>query len=306
MTFESGRAVRDLGLALLGTALAVSCARDIELGSDQVTSASGAGRTGGASGTAAGAPDTGGAGGATACEPASCRGKVYACGNCDDDDDDGLIDADDPECTGPCDDLEQSLGVGLPGENSSGCQEDCYFDRGNGLGGGDCRFSHACDPVSVAPDYPPSGDATCAYDESTKLPGGNESCADLAAAQSDACTAECGPLTPNGCDCFGCCELPAGSGKHVWLGSSTNGAETCTSSTLGDASVCRPCTPAPSCFNDCKPCELCVGRPAPLPSCDSPTTSACDLGYRSCGRTTADFCPRGSFCITGCCIPEPR
>lgn len=297
-------AARVLGLALLGAVLTASCARDIELGSDQIASAVGAGGNGASGGM--GATNAGGDAGATGCEPVACRGKVYECGNCDDDDQDGLVDASDPECTGPCDDREDSLSVGLPGENASGCREDCYFDRGNGAGKSDCRFSHACDPKSVAPDYPPTGDATCAYDENASIPGGAASCSDLAGMQPEGCTENCGPLTPNGCDCFGCCELPAGSGEYVWLGSAANGSESCTSSLLADPDACRPCTPVPSCFNDCKPCELCVGRPEPLPSCNPATEPTCDVGYESCGRTSEDFCPRSSYCVTGCCIPEPR
>jgi hypothetical protein len=229
-----------------------------------------------------------GSAGEATCDDSPCNGKVYECGNCDDDDGDGRIDAEDPECTGPCDNVESSLSVGLPGESSVACQQDCYFDSGNGAGAGDCRFSQRCDPLAIAPDYPPTGESDCAYDESAKIPGTSETCSDLRAAQPAGCLETCGPLTPNGCDCFGCCELPAGGGAYVWLETSL------------------PCTPVEICLNHCDPCEVCVGRPEPLPSCGDTGGSACSTAYRPCGGADEERCLAGAYCITGCCIPEPR
>jgi hypothetical protein len=294
---------RRLLRALLSSGAAVAlvgggCARELTLGSDQPGTAATAGSAGsagapvagtsGAGGTAGtGTANVGGAGGEAPCVPSLCRGKVYECGNCRDDDDDGRIDAEDRECTGPCDNLENSLSVGLPGESSGACNMDCYFDSGNGAGSEDCNFSQHCDELTVAPDYPPSGESSCLYDENTKIPGTNGTCADLRAEQPAGCAATCGPLTPNGCDCFGCCELPAGSGSYIWLETSL------------------PCSPVEACLNRCEPCELCVGRPEPLPSCAS-AEEACTTGYRSCGGTEELRCQAGAYCVTGCCIPEPR
>ncbi len=293
-------------------ALAVeACSRDIELGADR-TPASGGNGTSGAAGANAGRAGTGivvtggnsgesGAAGEGTCVPATCHGKTYACGNCKDDDGDGLIDAADPECTGPCDNREDSFDVGLPGGAADKCSEDCFFDNGNGAGNDGCRFSHACDPLSVAPDYPPTGMASCAYDENAKIAGG-QSCAELRAAQAPSCADVCGPLVPNGCDCFGCCEIPAGSGRFVALG---GGAAGCNASTLDDPSACPPCTQVPSCLNTCDACESCVGRPEPLASCAG-TTDGCGGLFDPCNRSGSALCPMGSYCITGCCIPEPR
>jgi hypothetical protein len=290
--------VRVIALGLcLGLGLGSSCTRTIELGSDQIAQATGG---------SAGASDSGGAAG-IACVVATCRGSTpYACGNCDDDDLDGKVDAEDPECTGPCDDREDSLSVGIDSENAANCQEDCYFDRGRGPGNDGCRFSHRCDRLSMAPDYPPTGEAACVYDEATKLPGGSETCEELRTTQPASCNEICGPLTPNGCDCFGCCELPAGSGSYVWLGSNSSGGERCSFETLGDPTICRACTPVPSCLNRCEPCETCVGRPAPLPSCDETSGEPCAAVHSPCNQPTVGGCGDGSYCVTGCCIPEPR
>ncbi|HTQ03803.1 MAG TPA: hypothetical protein VMI54_08090 [Polyangiaceae bacterium] len=311
------RAARFGSVFALASAFAAGCSRDIELGADPSGASGGAGGSGGSAGANAGRAGSGivvvtgggageggesGASGASgACVPASCHGKIYACGNCKDDDGDGKIDADDPECTGPCDDREDSFDVGLPGGGADKCSEDCFFDNGNGAGNDGCRFSHRCDPLSVAPDYPPTGSASCSYDEAANIPGGG-SCAELRAAQAGSCADVCGPLTPNGCDCFGCCEIPAGSGRFVALG---GGSGTCTSENLDDSAACPPCTQVPSCLNTCDPCESCVGRPEPLASCTS-TVDACDGVFEPCDRAGSALCPAGSYCITGCCVPEPR
>jgi hypothetical protein len=60
-----------------------------------------------------------------------------------------------------------------------------------------------------------------------------------------------------------------------------------------------------SCQNDCTPCEVCVGRPAPLPSCDT-STPACPSDYKTCIEPGDGACPPASYCVTGCCIPEPH
>ena len=283
-------------------ALGAGCARELTLGSDEqrVSNAGmagtpaagsgglagGGGRAGGMSGSA-GTLD-GGAAGEAPCARVACNGTVYTCGNCKDDDGDGRIDAEDLECTGPCDNKEESLSVGLPGEGSSACQQDCYFDHGNGSGNSDCNFSHQCDPLSVAPGYPPTGEASCAYDENANIPGAGASCDELRAEQPSGCAETCGPLTPNGCDCFGCCELPPASGKYLWLETEL------------------PCTPVQACLNRCEPCEACVGRPAPLPSCGETGGMQCSEGYRACGQAGDGSCQVGAYCVTGCCIPEPR
>lgn len=301
-------------LSIVAVLAGVACSRDIPLGSDQTGGPPANGGHGGdfSTGGLGGAPVTGGLGGISPaggaggsnCVKATCHGTTYACGDCTDNDGDGRIDSDDPECTGPCDDREDSFDVGLPGSMTDKCSQDCFFDNGNGAGQDDCRFSHRCDMVSVAPDYPPTGNASCAYDENAKIPGSSEGCADLRMAQPPGCGTNCGPLTPNGCDCFGCCELPARSNHFVALGGGSS-TKPCTLENIDDPEACPQCTPVDACMNKCLPCESCAGAAYPLPSCMD-DTGACGDTFAPCDRTGPMLCPVGSYCITGCCVPEPR
>lgn len=317
MMFSAFPRLRPLGAgARVGCALAclAGCASDVELGRDFPEPARGG--TGGAAGLAgssagrAGAGDAGGAAGsagAAACLVAHCgsRPEPYRCGNCLDDDGDGLVDAADGQCLGPCDDSEDSYFLDLPGDSGAPCRQDCYFDQNAGPGNDGCYWSHACDPLSVAPDYPPSGDARCEFDANANVPGAGASCAELIVTQAEECLATCGPLTPNGCDCFGCCELPAGSGSHVFIGSTRGGEGSCREDTLDDPAACQRCTPVTGCFNPCDACEVCAGRPEPIASC-SDATGQCGPGQAACGRAGQPACGLGEYCITGCCVVEPR
>jgi len=219
--------------------VAVACGRGIEVGTDRV---SGKGGEGGAFASSQDASTT-------SCTVRYCQGKIYACGDCLDNDGDGLIDDRDPECLGACDDLENFYAIGIVGAKDGNCQLDCAFDGDNGAGNDDCHWSHRCDPKSVAPDYPPSGDSQCAYNPQTAVPGTSATCVDLSAAESALCLATCIPLTPAGCDCFGCCNLAKASLNYVWVDSVTNGQFTCDLASLGDPLRCRPCTPVKSCIN---------------------------------------------------------
>jgi hypothetical protein len=291
-------AARLEGAALLVSlccTLFVSCVDDVDLGEFQ-----GQARAGAPSGGGAGEAGAGAAGAPALCEPKSCFGKIYSCGDCIDNDGDGAVDDDDSQCLGPCDGTEDSYFGGIPGANNAPCRQDCYFDADTGPGNDDCSWSHRCDELSVPDDYPPSGDTQCAYDAE------DSSCEELNSAQSETCLETCLPYVPNGCDCFGCCELPSGSGSYAWLGSNRDGAGSCSEETLGDPSACRPCTPVPSCFNACDPCELCAGRKEPDESCGAPGENACGDDYQACGRVGQSACPPGTYCITGCCITIPK
>jgi hypothetical protein len=218
-----------------------ACHRHTELGSDLAgTSQGGAGTTTGGQG---------GSAGTSSCVVRECDGKRYVCGDCHDNDGDGLVDDQDPECSGACDDTESTFDTDIEGQSDATCKLDCFFDGDNGSGNDDCHWSHRCDPLSTAPDYPPSGDLQCSYDPATTLPGTTASCQRLRQSQSDACLAACLPLTPPGCDCFGCCEYPKGSGNFIWLGSLTDGASQCDATTLLDPTRCHPCTQVASCKN---------------------------------------------------------
>jgi hypothetical protein len=289
---------------LLVFVLVPACGQTVEVGIDDTLTMGGAvsAGTGGLQlgGSVSGGLATGGfvsEAGAPPCEITLCRGKPYQCGNCSDDDADGLVDAFDPDCLGPCDDDELGLSSGLTSQ-AAACKQDCYFDGDNGPGNDKCEWSQQCDPLSVAPDYPPSGEARCKYDPKGSAMGID--CATVEAAQPKACLDACLPLVPNGCDCFGCCELPRGSGEYRFIGKG-RGEEGCQRDKLDDPIACPRCTRVPSCFNDCQTCETCVGGPPTDPTCDP--DSACPTGEAECGPDLP--CDVGDYCVTGCCIPAP-
>ena len=298
MTLRSG------GLGVLLSVVGwLGCSSDIEIGQNRDL-ATVQGGSGGMSGSA-GATTGGSSGAGGGCQPAKCGIEQYACGNCIDDDGDGDIDSDDIHCTGPCDDNETSFAIDIFVGMGPACKVDCFFDGDVGSGNDDCNWSHTCDRESYAPDYPPSGDSRCEYDPDATIPGMDATCADVFETQSQDCTDLCGPYVPNGCDCFGCCELPAGSGLHVWLGSTAPNSPGCTMDTLDDLTLCRPCTQVPGCRNECEPCEVCVGRTTPDPSCTG-EPPPCPTGMDSCRVEDGPRCGPGTYCITGCCVPEPK
>jgi hypothetical protein len=284
------------------------------------TTSNGSGGNGAGSGTGAGGvqPPT---------EQARCQDHVYQCGDLIDNDGDGLVDSVDPDCLGPCDNTEDSFFGGIPGQTGPACKVDCYFDQDSGPGNDDCHWTHECDPLSVDPAYypePAAGDA-CEYGgPDMTVPPTGKTCDELDDEQSQDCHDFCGPLTPNGCDCFGCCELPAGSGAFVWLGSEgVDGDTVCTFSELDNPAVCHPCTPVDDCLNDCAPCEICIGKPELDPECfggegggGSGTASTgtgagggtqeCPTGSDPCGLPGQEPCGGGETCITGCCITVPN
>jgi len=266
----------------------------------------GSGGTGGAGGGPSGAMSSGSSG-AGGCHPfLACPGHIYECGDGLDNDADGLIDSDDPECLGPCDNAEDGFYVGIPGQPGPSCVVDCYFDQDTGSGNDDCRWNHKCDPNEVPPNYYPEAyyGVKCAYNPATSTPGTVLTCADLHAAQSVTCHDVCGPLVPNGCDCFGCCELPAGGGKYVWLGSlDGNGIGNCTLADAADPTKCNPCLPVAGCLNPCDACEKCIGKNTVPGGCSA--QDQCAPGLSPCGLPGQGCCPGGTYCITGCCQPLP-
>jgi hypothetical protein len=269
--------------------------------------------------------------GPTVCGLAMCQTHLYQCGNCVDDDGDGLVDAADPDCLGPCGNNEAGFQPMIPGISLTNCTADCFYDQDGGSGNDGCVYDYRCDMLS--PDVDPGG------------PGGTTHCAYSAAiscppTQTMMCHDVCGPLTPNGCDCFGCCEVTPGSGDYVFVGSNPDpGHDPCSRATLSDPASCRPCTPVADCLNPCDHCELCFGRstlPAdcfPPPPVDAGTDAGfdaafpdgghpdafvppvdsgvppndayvpprCPAGSQPCGLPTDPPCPVGDYCITGCC-----
>ncbi|MEI8257904.1 MAG: homocysteine S-methyltransferase family protein [Deltaproteobacteria bacterium] len=219
-------------------------------------------------------------GGTRLCYPIQCSMHQLQCGDCVDNDHDGLTDSDDPDCLGPCSNSEgPTLDPNVGGGTASACTLNCYFDYGIGAGSDGCHWDHTCDPLEVAPNYPPRG-SHCAYDPASV---GGRTCP---ASQSTTCIDTCRPLTPNGCDCFGCCTFPsiagrsaALGGEFVYLGSrDAAGNPSCTLAGAADTALCHSCTPVRDCFNECGHCEVCLGRPTPPADCFPPPPPA-DGGY---------------------------
>lgn len=283
----------------------------------------GVGGNGGSTGAAGGSGTGGTMWGDGGIVVVPCQNQVYACADTIDNDGDGLIDWQDPDCLGPCHNSESTFFGSIPGQAGPACNVDCYFDSNSGSGNDECYWNHACDTHSVSPNYypEPENGAACEYDPGAKTPGTNQSCAQLDAMQSDTCHKTCGPLTPNGCDCFGCCELPGGSGNFVFLGSvdKTTGEPSCSLGNELDPDKCHPCDPVAACLNGCDKCELCLGKDELPPECfppppDGGTTDAgtppppgqCPVGIQPCGLPGQDPCPFNAYCITGCCQVIPN
>jgi cysteine-rich repeat protein len=205
-----------------------------------------------------------------------CGNAIYACGDVLDNDRDGRIDLYDPDCTSPCDDDEGSFSTSLPGQNSD-CKPDCNWDTNTGAGDDTCETQTQCDPQN------PGELAGCEYDPLF------QNCP----SPSETCVATCLPISPNACDCFGCCEFDGVfrsiNGEFAQCGSDDTGA-------------CTTCTPQLSCLNVCDPqaCELCMlQEPSELP--DNCAEPACPVGVEPCVEPYA--CGAGQMCRTGCCVP---
>jgi hypothetical protein len=294
-----------------GFAIGVGCSDDAVDGATTTNASSGTSTGGAGSGGGSSSSYTTSTGPAPT-HTADCQGHYYECGDLVDNEGDGLVDSQDPDCLGPCDDTEGSYYGGIPGQSGPACIVDCYFDQDSGPGNDDCYWNHQCDPNEVAPNYYPESfnGAQCEYDTSANTPGTGASCDELYQTQSQTCLDYCGPLTPNGCDCFGCCELPAGSGSFVWLGSDADGTKegSCDRDSVSDPSRCEPCLPVAACLNGCAPCELCIGKEVLPPECyenDAGTPQQCSDGVQPCGLAGQEPCAAGYSCITGCCIATP-
>jgi hypothetical protein len=113
--------------------------------------------------------------------------------------------------------------------------------------------------------------------------------------------------------------LPGGGQVNVTL------SDTCSLAKIGDPEACAPCSPNPTCANECGECELCPGKTAadlpasctppadagaPDPSepdpTDPPGDPEVDPPQFTCeGRPICNEvveCPVGQFCSMGCCL----
>jgi hypothetical protein len=258
------------------------------------------------------------------CSQALCDGALWQCGNCIDDDGDCDVDDDDSDCFGVCDDNEAGFAGLIPGQNAANnCKMDCYFDDETGAGGGDCVWSHACDPLDPEPhectcDAPLPPNNLC----DANIPGFGGSCDDAYNMQPAGCDALCGDITPNGCDCFGCCTVTLDDGvtqRNVYLGSETNlpacvgmpppdpcdgnpnEVPSCNADVIDDPVLCKECTQVPSCLNTCENCELCFGETELPPECGG-IPECLGEAAQPCGLPGLADCPAGDFCLTGCCV----
>jgi hypothetical protein len=264
------------------------------------SSASTGGSTGGGMSMADGGVDT-----VAGVVPVSCPVASPQCNDGKDNDNDGKVDSLDPECVGPCDNDEGSFATGISGDNVDACKQDCFFDGNSGMGDDGCEWNLKCDKANP-------GGTSCPYDANYK---------NCPKDQSAKCVRNCQKLTPNGCDCFGCCAVTAaGQPVNVML------VATCTAAKFGDPVACPRCTQNTACTNPCDKCEVCIGRAAPDPSCSvtpgspdggssdggstadagtPPPVGQCPAGITSCGpggQVAATNCGIGAYCQTGCCV----
>lgn len=214
------------------------------------------------------------------CRLRICRGRVRECGDCEDNDGDGRIDAADPECLGPCSSAEDAFYRATIDDDLNTCRLECFFDDGPSPGDDGCAQMLACQE-SLRTDVCPPDPSRCMVD----VPA--------------SCRSSCVPITPNGCDCFGCCEVSPGSGEFVFLRNLDPAEIPCATATLADRSLCRACTPVADCLNSCEACEVCFGRPD-VPA-DCAIEDRCPSGVPPCGADLGT-CPAGAYCVTGCCV----
>jgi hypothetical protein len=197
---------------------------------------------------------------------------VCACSNGEDDDLDGKPDGLDNECTGAFDDDEGSFRVNNVREGKK-CS-DCFFD-GN----------------------PASGDDGCSVPTHCRIDGtpgnGGGMCKKGCAATAE-CRERCVRITPNGCDCFGCCEvLSEGTPVPTLL------VGTCNMDKIHEVEFCPPCQINTSCYNPCDACDLCPGKGLEdLPLAPCMNAVQCPNG-RSC--EFASQCGASEYCSQGCC-----
>jgi hypothetical protein len=226
-------------------------------------------------------------------EPGTAQGGApttngAACNNGLDDDGDGLVDGFDPECAGPLDQDEGSFATGIPGDNRDPKWQDCFFDGNSGAGDDGCRYPTTCLDGTLKADDP-------------------------ACAVTAACIDYCGKLTPNGCDCFGCCSVTLRDGSTLDIQETAS----CSLATIGDSKACPRCQKSTQCNNQCGECELCAGKTAAdLPASCGATTPppgdgepppphyTCD-NAQVCGDNLA-ACPADQYCSLGCCLPLVR
>ncbi len=224
----------------------------------------------------------------------TCTPGGSQCSNCVDDDGDGQIDGFDIECSGARDNDEGSFGTAIPGDNKDAVNQDCFFDGNSGAGNDGCNIHVCC--ILGAPDRASCPIGANQYNVSECPPPLGTT------PFSQQCIDTCAPLTPPGCDCFGCCTLCDNTGCYT-VTTNPATAPMCDASSIADPTKCPVCTQSTSCGSpECggDTCILCPGQdPADLPaSCNMNPT--CPTGTTECGIEGA--CGAGTYCSNGCCI----
>src|SRR5215211_1604169 len=138
----AGSGTDDGGTSTDGSVFPVIPPVDGGTGDGGTGSDAGVGSDGG-TGTDGGGP--GSDAGLLGCYQVTCAGHLYQCANCIDDDNDGLIDAADPDCFGPCHNDERSFDIGIQAAKGGNCDSlECYYDTNAGRGNDDCYSSFRC------------------------------------------------------------------------------------------------------------------------------------------------------------------
>lgn len=228
--------------------------------------------------------------------PGTCSSTGPQCANCIDDDRDGRIDGDDPQCTGATDNDEATFATGIPGDNKDAVNQDCFFDGNSGAGNDGCNI-HVCCLLGAKTV------AECTIGQNSYNP--NECPPPIGTKPlTQQCIDTCGKLTPAGCDCFGCCKICDPATNNCFnIIINPNTSPECGPTTLGDPTKCLTCTPTTTCGNPTcgdMSCILCPGQdPSDLPpGCNM--MNVCPNGEPTC--VDDNSCGAQTYCSNGCCI----
>jgi hypothetical protein len=274
------------GILIFVAALAVGCSDPAGNGGGD---GGNTGDDGGNTGTDGGdtSPDGGntgpdGGGGTPTCDPTNGP----QCNNCIDDDGDGLIDGADPHCISALDDDESSFATGIPGDNVDLIWQDCFFDGNSGAGDDGCNQHVCC--ILGAPDKESCPHQPHRYDPNN-------------CTLSQQCIDFCSPLSPPGCDCFGCCTVcHEGNCYDVYINATV--APECDLDVLGDPTKCPTCVKQECGTGDCGGCVLCPGQTEDDLPAECGGQNQCPGDSQPCDVTSD--CGTNMFCSNGCCIHQ--